>query len=269
MLLLHRCRAVVVLQSVLVGVVLSTAQQQQQQQHMLQHQMLQRSSISMHTPHPSDSHFDDVPDTEEHSQQQQDQSRAGSSHSQQAQQPGTAAKLHEYTQFGLTAGVVSTVPKLLYLFETGWPLGVGPSAVTYQALSKSKYTGTIKAQRQQWDLMSQGYTLITCLTQTYGITTGQAAEVVELWRLGKPAAYVLLDGTVTADMTAAGPEGSKRFDNMLCNTKEQSLCAVLKQARGLELVKLTKNPKRAAAGRAGGAASAEAKRRRKAGEGES
>lgn len=183
-----------------------------------------------------------------------------------ARRAAAEAALHQYEQFPLTAGAVGTVPKLLHLFEQGWPVGAAP--LTYQPLSQSRYTGTSKAQRTQWYNMSQCYILLQRLAEMHTITTQQAAQVVEAWRLGSAAAYVLPAGTVSKEALDAQQPGSLCIDSLLSNKGKGTalgLDAVNKEAARLELVQRTKNQKRAAAGRQGGLASAQAKRQRKDG----
>ena len=188
--------------------------------------------------------------------------QSSSSSSRQQAGPQTEQPLHTYSQFGLTAGTVNTVPRLLHLFEKGWAPDAAPSQYIYQALSQSKYTGDIKRQRVQWDNMLQGYKLLQRLSAVNSISTEQAAAVVEFWRLGKKAAYVLPDGSVTA----ADAAEAQRIKNLLSNAESDKvlgLDAVVKEARNLDFVQETKNQKRAAAGRAGGVKSGAVKRQRR------
>jgi hypothetical protein len=160
------------------------------------------------------------------------------------------------------------VPRLLHLFEKGWAPEVSPEEYIYKALNQSQYKGTLKSQRTQWDNMRQCYMLLQQLSKLHSISTEQAAEVVELWRLGHPTAYVLPAGTVTGVEADGRQAGSSSIDSLLSNAstgKVLGLDGVTKDARGLDIVKQVKNAKRAAAGRLGGLKSAEAKRQRRAG----
>jgi hypothetical protein len=205
---------------------------------------------------------------EDWEQQRQSAGQGSSSSRPWSSQPGSSGDLYEYQQFGLTAGIVGTVPNLLHLFEKGWSPDRRPEEYIYKALIQSQYKGSKKSQRVQWDNMRQCYTLLQQLSILHGISTEQAAAVVELWRLGNPTAYVLPAGTVTEVAADGQQEGSSRIDSLLSNAstgKVLGLDAVTKQARDLDIVQQVKNPKRAAAGRLGGLKSAEAKRQRREG----
>lgn len=253
------------LQSLLTGVVLTMAHDMEVLKGLLQDAVLQSSARGLDARQHGSSQPDGVPDVgEQQPQQQQRQASSSSSRSTQSAAAAAAEHMFECKQFGLTAGIVGTFPKLLHLFDKGWPVALEGSPLNYQPLSKSKYKGGEKKQRTQWDNMSQGYTLVKRLSETCDISIQQAAAVAEAWRLGSAAAYLLPDGTVTADAASATADGSQCFENMLGNTKELGLDAALKTARQLPLVQQAKNAKRAAAGRAGSAASAATKRQRAA-----
>jgi len=169
----------------------------------------------------------------------------------------------------LKASGVKTVPNLLHLFDIGWPINSPQRSLT--PLSQSVYSGDKPAEKQQWDHLKQCYILITELSKEGAggqpISKQQAAEVVEVWRSGRPAAYALPDGSVAAKTSEAQPDGSVCFVNLLSNAtsgKELTLNQVCQEARNLPIVSNTKNGKRAAAGRTGGVACGQAKRQRKA-----
>jgi hypothetical protein len=163
--------------------------------------------------------------------------------------------------FTVTTRDIKTVPQLLQLFETGWPLTT-PDKIFTGLAEPAFARGLPGNQAQQYELLRQGYLLVKGVAQQYDINTGKAAAVVEIWR-DNTAASIDADGSIAVAEPAdtavvAGrtvvasllPPKDKRWTlNNLCQT-----------ARGLACVTAQKHSAKSAAGRQGG--SAQKKQRR-------
>jgi hypothetical protein len=174
--------------------------------------------------------------------------------------------------FVLKTNTVSTVPKLVHLFEFGWPVG-GPGMIrTYSALRSVHMSGK-GPNKQQFELMGVGYRFVTVIAGENNISTQQAAEVIELWRHNKPAS-IRTDGTVHESSSGRGSSSSTVggacrmlpvlpfFNESLSAKSHMSLCTLCKTARSYPAVQQLADSQKQKAGRAGATASNARKRQR-------
>lgn len=152
----------------------------------------------------------------------------------------------------MSASDVRTVPILLKLFETGWP--VDSPLKIYTGLAEPGYAkGLPKNQAQQYDLLRQGYLLIKGVSQLYDLSMRQAADVVEVWR-GNTAACITTDGSVVA-VTARAAAAGTIVPSMLGTAEKQwTMNKLCQTARNVPCVTAQKDSTKSAAGRGGGSA---------------
>lgn len=180
-----------------------------------------------------------------------------------------ACRMHS-SQFCLKVGTVETVPRMLHLWEQGWPVG-GPGMVrTFPALSTVHMSGSGGA-KQQYDLLKLGNRLISVTATANNISTEQAAEVIEKWRAGQTA-VIKADGSIDSSSSSDG--GSSSSTRVLPPLPEiaasmpksglMGLTALCKLARDLPAIKQLADAKKQKAGLAGAQASSARKRQRNA-----
>jgi hypothetical protein len=217
-----------------------------------------RSSSSSTMPPPPPHHYQQ--------QQQHDQQPACARQQPAAagQHSGGAGSSNTAKVFSITTKDISTVPQLLQLFETGWPLST-PHKV-YTGVGEPAFARGLESnQQQQLDLFKQGLLLVKSVSQERGISMQDAALVVEVWR-GKTDAAILQDGTISAAPAGAvQPVGARVLPDLLPpkpGNKKWTMNLLLQAARKLPCVVQQKDSTKAAAGRAGGQAAAATKRQR-------
>jgi hypothetical protein len=199
-------------------------------------------------------------------QHQQDQQPACAQQqpAAEAQHNGGTGSSSTVNVFNLTTKDIRTVPQLLQLFETGWPLST-PHKV-YTGVGEPAFAkGLESRQQQQLDLLKQGFLLVMSVSKDWAISMQDAALVIEVWR-GNTDAVFLADGTVsTAPTGAEQSAGARVLPNLLSpkpGQKKWTMNLLLQAARNLPCVVQQKDSTKAAAGRAGGQAAAAAKRQR-------
>jgi hypothetical protein len=203
------------------------------------------------------------------SDQQQQQHEQQPAHARQqptaaGQHSGGAGSRSTAKVFCVTTKDIKTVPDLLQLFETGWPLST-PHKVYTGVGAPAFAKGLPNNQQQQLDLFRQGFLLVKSVSQEWGISMQQAALVVEAWR-DKTDAAISVDGTVSAvPAGSAQPTGTRVVPSPLPakpSSGRWTMNNLLQTARKLPCVVAQKDSTKAAAGRAGGQAAAAAKRQR-------
>jgi hypothetical protein len=172
--------------------------------------------------------------------------------------------------FALKTDTVSTVPRLVHLFEFGWPVG-GPDIVRVYSALRSVHMSGRHPNKQQFELMGVGYRFVAVIAGENDISTQQAAEVIELWRHNKPAS-IRTDGTVHEGSSGRGSSSSSTvgrllpvlpfFAEALSAKSRMSLCALCKTVRSYPAVQQLANSQKQNAGRAGATASNARKRQR-------
>lgn len=214
------------------------------------------SSSSTMTPPP--------PDLQQQEHYEQPPARARQQPTAAGQHNGGAGSSSTAKVFTITTKDIKTVPELLQLFETGWPLhtphkvftGVGEAAFS---------RGLPSNQQQQLGLFKQGLLLVKSVSQDWGISMHDAALVVEVWR-DKADAAILGDGRISAAPAGSTqPTGTRMVPSPLPPRSGRSrwtMNILLQTARSLPCVMAQKDTTKAAAGRAGGQAAAAAKRQR-------
>jgi hypothetical protein len=174
--------------------------------------------------------------------------------------------------FVLKTDTVSTVPRLVHLFEFGWPVGGADIVRVYSALRSVQMSGKHR-NKQQFELMGVGYRFVTVIAGTNDISTQQAAEVIELWRFNKPVS-IRTDGTVHDSSSGRGSSSSSVsaacrflpvlpfFVEALSGKSNMSLCTLCKTVRSFPAVQQLADSQKQKAGRAGATASNVRKRQR-------
>lgn len=154
--------------------------------------------------------------------------------------------------FTVTTLDVKTVPVLLQLFETGWPV-TSPDKI-YTGLVEAGFArGLPSKQAQQHDLLRQGYLLVKAVAQQYEITTQTAAAVVEIWR-DNVDAVIGADGSVEAAEAGVVTAGRTVPSMLPPKSKQWTMNNLCQTARGFDCVKAQKNSVKSAAGKQGGSA---------------
>ena len=175
---------------------------------------------------------------------------------------GTSRGRQVTKQFSVTTRDIQSVPMLLQLFQTGWPVD-SPNKI-YTGLAEPGFAqGLAGNESQLYAVLQQGYLLVKGVQQQLQVTIEQAADIVEAWR-DNAAAVIDANGRVTAAVidangrvtaAAAGAVEGVVVPSLLPENKNKwTINKLCQYARNMECVKMQKDRTKSAAGREGAAA---------------
>lgn len=164
---------------------------------------------------------------------------------------GTSRGRQVTKQFSVTTTDIQSVPMLLQLFQTGWPVD-SPHKI-YTGLAEPSFAqGLAGNEAQLYQVLQQGYLLVKGVQQQQQVTIEQAADIVEAWR-DNAAAVILVGGRV--EPAGAGTVEGFIVPSMLPENKNKwTINKLCQYARNMECVKMQKDRAKSAAGREGAAA---------------
>jgi hypothetical protein len=190
-----------------------------------------------------------MPPQQQQAQQQQPLQQAGRPAAAAA--TGTSRGRQITKQFSVTTTDIKTVPKLLQLFQTGWPVD-SPHKI-YTGLAEPGFAqGLADNEAQLYAVLRQGYLLVKAVQQLLPVTIEQAADIVEAWR-DNAAAVIYANGRVVA-AGAGTVEGHVVASWLPQHTRKWTINKLCQHARNMDCVKMQKDRAKSAAGREGGVA---------------